>query len=198
MKEKVAIFIDAANLSYVCKALQTNIDFNKFLPHLRSEYQWDIVNAFFYTALVKDEKSGFISRHNQMDWLRYHGFTTKVKQAKQYTRADGTIRTKGNMDIEIAVGMMRAAESRNIQRLVLMSGDGDFRELIEYLQETKGIPVTVMSTKPLVSNDLRAVCNQYVDIRSFIHLVEERKQHVEVVKASSIVDMLHSKRRGVK
>ena len=197
MQEKVAIFIDAANLSYVCKAVQSNIDFNKFLPFLRSEYQWDIVNAFFYTALVKDEKSGFINRHNQMDWLRYHGFTVKVKQAKQYVRPDGSVRVKGNMDIEIAVGMMRAADTRNINRLVLLSGDGDFRELVEYLQETKGIPVTVMSTKPLVSNDLRAVCNQYVDIRSFISQVEERKS-IEVVKSSSIVDLLHSKRRGVK
>lgn len=189
--QKVALFIDAANLSWASNALKWTIDFSKLVPYLQREHDWDVVNAFYYTALI-EEKDGFIIRRNQMDWLQHHGFTVKTKRAKQFRRPDGSIRTKGNMDVEMIVGMIRAADSRNISRIVLISGDGDFCSFVEYLQETKGIPVTVISTVPMISRELRSMCNEYIDVGAMRAFIETQPQKsVEVKRLSpSIVRML--------
>lgn len=186
--EKVALFIDAANLSWASNSLKLTIDFNRLIPHLSQMNRWDVVSAFYYTALI-EEKDGFVIRRNQMDWLKHHGFTVKTKMAKQYKRPDGTVRTKGNMDIEMVVGMIRLADSHNISRIALMSGDGDFCSFVEYLQETKGVPVTVISTHPMISRELKSVCNQYIDIADMRQQLEQQPQ-VEVKRSPSILRML--------
>ena len=194
MQENVALFIDAANLSWAINSLKLSIDFNKLIPFLSVSQKWNVVNAFYYTALV-EEKDGFVVRRNQMDWLKHHGFTVKTKPAKQYKRPDGTMRVKGNMDIEMVVGMIKAADSRNIQRIVLLSGDGDFSSFVEYLQETKGIPVTVISTSPMISRDLKSMCNQYSDIASIREHLEVRHQPVvEVKRSHSIINLMRANR----
>lgn len=182
--ERVALFIDGANTSWAGNTIKLSIDWERLGKFFRSEFQWDIINAFYYTALI-EEPNGNIIRQDQMDWLRFHGYTIKTKRAKQYKRPDGSMRVKGNMDIEMVVGMVRAADTRNISRIVLMSGDGDFCSAVEYLQETKGVPVTVVSTIPMISNDLRAMCNQYIDIRLIRENIEVRPE-VEVRKRSIV------------
>lgn len=180
--DKVAIFIDAANLSYASKLLNTTINFNLLLPHMMERFRWSVINAFYYTALINHD-SGFIERQNQMDWLRTHGFTVKTKPAKQFRRDDGTVRTKGNMDIEMAVGMVRASESGRLDRLVMLSGDGDFTALVEYIQETKGVPVTVVSPEAMTARELRSMCNQYIDLKELVSFIEvKRNVEVSIVK----------------
>src|SRR5262249_54100377 len=74
-------------------------------------------------------------------------------------------KVKGNMDIELAVDAMEIAGS--IDHMVLFSGDGDFRSLVEAVQR-RGVRVTVVSTistqPPMVADELRRQADIFLDI----------------------------------
>jgi uncharacterized LabA/DUF88 family protein len=83
------------------------------------------------------------------------------------------------MDIEIAVDMMEMAGAAD--HLVLFSGDGDFRRLVEAVQR-KGVRVTVVSTvksqPPMASDDLRRQADSFVDLADLMSIVgRPRQQH---------------------
>jgi uncharacterized LabA/DUF88 family protein len=90
-----------------------------------------------------------------------------TKPAKEFTDTAGRRKVKGNMDIEIAVDVMGLAAS--LDHIVLFSGDGDFRSLVEAVQ-AKGCRVTVISTMavrpPMVADELRRQADQFVDLSS--------------------------------
>ncbi|MCS6855002.1 MAG: NYN domain-containing protein, partial [Elioraea sp.] len=77
----------------------------------------------------------------------------------------GRRRVKGNMDIEIAIDMLEMAPYVN--HVVLFSGDGDFRRLIEAVQR-KGVRVSVVSTiktQPvLIADELRRQADQFIEL----------------------------------
>ena len=104
-----------------------------------------------------------------MDWLDYNGFTMVTKPVKRYTDASGHTRTKGNMDVEIAVDMLSLAPT--IDHVVLFSGDGDFRRLVEAIQD-KGVRVSVVSTlksqPPQAADELRRAADQFVDLADLL------------------------------
>src|SRR6185503_19871676 len=91
-----------------------------------------------------------------VDWLDYIGYTMVTKPTKEFIDSQGRRKIKGNMDIELAIDMMETAD--NADHIMLFSGDGDFRRLIEAVQR-KGVRVTVVSTvkssPPMVADELR-------------------------------------------
>jgi uncharacterized LabA/DUF88 family protein len=95
-----------------------------------------------------------------------------TKPAKQFTDSMGRVKVKGNMDIEIAIHMMQLSDS--LDHIVLFSGDGDFRSLVEAVQN-RGRRVSVVSTlttrPPMVADDLRRQCDQFVDIKDLQQFV---------------------------
>ena len=103
--------------------------------------QGRLVRAFYYTALLEDQE--YSPLRPLVDWLDYNGYTMVTKPAKEFTDAMGTRKIKGNMDIEIAIDMMGMA--KKVDHIVLFSGDGDFRRLIEAVQR-EGVRVSVVST----------------------------------------------------
>ncbi len=88
-----------------------------------------------------------------------------TKPAKEFTDSMGRRKIKGNMDIELAIDMMEIAE--NVDEIVLFSGDGDFRRLVEAVQR-KGVRVTVISTTrsepPMIADELRRQADEYIDL----------------------------------
>ena len=64
-----------------------------------------------------------------IDWLTYNGYTVVTKASKEFIDAGGRRKVKGNMDVELAVDAMEIA--KHIDQMVLFSGDGDFRSLVE-------------------------------------------------------------------
>jgi uncharacterized LabA/DUF88 family protein len=84
---------------------------------------------------------------------------------KEFTDAMGRRKVKGNMDIERAVDAMEMAE--HIDHMVLFSGDGDFRSLVEAIQR-KGKRVSVVSTvsiqPPMIADELRRQADHFIDI----------------------------------
>src|SRR6266581_264311 len=138
-QERIALFIDGANLYAAARALGFDIDYKRLLDLFATKGH--LVRAFYYTALVEDQEYSPI--RPLVDWLDYNGFTLVTKPAREYTDSMGRKRFRGDMDIEIAVDMLEMAA--HADHLVLFSGDGDFRRLVEAIQQ-KGVRVTVVST----------------------------------------------------
>ena len=137
--ERVALFIDGANLYATAKSLGFDIDYKRLLALFGSKGQ--LVRALYYTALAEDQE--YSSIRPLIDWLDYNGYTMVTKPTKEFTDATGRRKIKGNMDIELAVDAMELSE--HLDHIVLFSGDGDFRSLVDALQH-KGKRVSVVST----------------------------------------------------
>jgi uncharacterized LabA/DUF88 family protein len=159
--ERVALFIDGSNLYATAKAVGFDIDYRRLLGWFRKRCR--LVRAIYYTALMEDAEYSPV--RPLIDWLDYNGFMVVTKPAREFTDSLGRRKIKGNMDIEIAVDMMQLADS--LDHIVLFSGDGDFRSLVEAVQE-KGRKVSVVSTlitrPPMVADDLRRQADQFVDL----------------------------------
>lgn len=159
--ERFALFIDGANLYATSKTLGFDIDYRRLLKEYQSRGY--LVRAYYYTALIEDQE--YSSIRPLVDWLDYNGFTVVTKPVKEFTDAMGRRKVKGNMDIELAVNAMELAPS--IDHMVLFSGDGDFRVLVEAMQR-KGVRVTVVSSvasqPPMVSDDLRRQADVFLDL----------------------------------
>ena len=167
--DRIALFIDGANLYSAAKGLNFDIDYKKLLDEFRK--RGVLVRAYYYTAIIEDQD--YSPLRPLVDWLDYNGFTMVTKAAKRYTEyATGVTRTKGNMDIEIAVDMMEICG--HVDHIVLFSGDGDFRRLVEAVQR-KGVRVTVVSTvksqPPMASDDLRRQADTFVDLVDLATLI---------------------------
>lgn len=159
--ERIALFIDGANLYAAARSLGFDIDYRKLLEEFRSRGY--LVRAFYYTAIVEDQE--YSSLRPLVDWLDYNGYMVVTKPAKEFTDSTGRRKVKGNMDIELAVDAMELAP--HITHMVLFSGDGDFRSLVEAIQR-KGVKVTVVSTvttqPPMMSDELRRQADVFTDL----------------------------------
>ena len=159
--EKIALFIDGANLYATAKSLGFDIDYKRLLREFQSRGY--LVRAFYYTAVIEDQE--YSSIRPLIDWLDYNGYTVVTKATKEFVDQTGRRKVKGNMDIELAVDAMEIAP--HIDQMVLFSGDGDFRSLVEAVQR-RGVRVVVVSTistqPPMVADELRRQADQFVDI----------------------------------
>jgi uncharacterized LabA/DUF88 family protein len=121
------------------------------------------LRASYYTAIIEDQE--FSSIRPLIDWLDYNGFTVVTKATKEFIDASGRRKVKGNMDIELAVDAIELAEQ--IDQMVLFSGDGDFRSLVEAMQR-RGVRVTVVSTissqPPMIADELRRQADVFTDL----------------------------------
>ncbi len=159
--EKVALFIDGANLYATAKSLGFDIDYKKLLLEFQS--RGNLIRAFYYTAVIEDQE--YSSIRPLIDWLDYNGYAVVTKATKEFVDQTGRRKVKGNMDIELAVDAMELAP--HIDHMVLFSGDGDFRSLVEAVQR-RGVRVTVISTistqPPMVADELRRQADIFTDI----------------------------------
>lgn len=166
--ERLALFIDGSNLYAAGKALGFDIDYKL----LRQEFmrRGKMLRAFYYTALLENDEYSPI--RPLVDWLNYNGFTMVTKTAKEYTDSQGRRKVKGNMDIELAVNAMELAP--HVDHIVLFSGDGDFRPLVESLQR-QGVRVSVVSTiksnPPMISDDLRRQADNFIELNELKDVV---------------------------
>lgn len=174
--ERIALFIDGANLYSAARSLGFDIDYKRLLDHFAQEGR--MVRAFYYTALIEDQEYSPI--RPLVDWLDYNGFTLVTKPTKEFTDASGRRKIKGNMDIELAVDAMEMAE--HLDHIYLFSGDGDFRRLVEALQR-RGVRVSVISTirtqPPMIADELRRQADQFIELQSIAPVIYRDHPHRE-------------------
>jgi len=161
-EERLAMFIDGANLYAAARSLNFDIDYKRLLELFAAKGR--LIRAFYYTALIEDQEYSPI--RPLVDWLDYNGYTMVTKPTKEYTDASGRRKIKGNMDIELAIDVMEMAE--RVDHILLFSGDGDFRRLVEAVQR-KGVRVTVVSTvrstPPMVADELRRQADNFLELQ---------------------------------
>lgn len=166
--ERLALFIDGANLYSSAKNLGFDIDYKRLLEEFRT--RGVLVRAYYYTALVEDQDYSPI--RPLVDWLDYNGFTLVTKTAREYVDASGRKRWRGDMDVDLAVDMMEIAD--RVDHVVLFSGDGDFRRLVEAMQR-RAVRVTVVSTvksqPAMASDDLRRQADVFIDLADLADVI---------------------------
>src|SRR5258708_33959146 len=125
LESRIALFIDGANLYATAKTLGFDIDYKRLLKEFQS--RGTVVRAFYYTAIIEDQE--YSSLRPLVDWLDYNGYTVVTKATKEFVDANGRRKVKGSMDIELAIDALELAA--NIDQMVLFSGAGDLRSLLE-------------------------------------------------------------------
>ena len=157
---RIALFIDGANLHATARTLGFDIDYKRLVEEFEGGGS---LRAFYYTAIIEDQE--YSSLRPLTDWLSYNGYTVVTKAVKEFTDAGGRRKVKGSMHVELAVDAMDLAGQ--IDQMVLFSGDGDFRSLVEAVQR-RGVRVTVISTissqPPMIADELRRQADVFTDL----------------------------------
>src|SRR5258707_2053860 len=161
-EERIGLFIDGSNLYSAARSLGFDIDYKRLLDLFGAKGR--LIRAFYYTALLDDQEYSPI--RPLVDWLDYNGYTMVTKPTKEYTDATGRRKIKGNMDIELAIDVMEMAQY--LDHIVLFSGDGDFRRLVE-AEQRKGVRVTLVSTlrsaSAMVPDELRPPTDNFIQLQ---------------------------------
>jgi uncharacterized LabA/DUF88 family protein len=159
--EKTALFIDGENLHYTAKALGFDVDFKRLLAEF--EMRDSLLRSYYYT-LVSAAAEPQTTRP-LIDWLSYNGFIVVTKVSKAFDDGDGRRKLKRSIAIELAVDALEL--SKHIDHMVLFSGDGDYRAMVEAAQR-KGVSVTVVSTmrtRPaMIADELRRQANAFLEL----------------------------------
>ena len=170
--ERVAVFIDGANLYAASRTLGLDVDYKNLLAHFRQRSY--LVRAYYYTALLETEE--YSPLRPLVDWLGYNGYAVVTKPAKEFTDATGRRRVKGSVDIEMAVDVLDLTPS--LDHVVIFSGDGDLRRLVESVQR-RGVRVTVISTirtqPAMIADDLRRQADAFIDLADLAEHITRRQ-----------------------
>ncbi len=172
-EERMAVFIDGANLYAAARGLGFDIDYRRLLELFANKAR--LIRAFYYTALVENEEYSPI--RPLVDWLDYNGYSMVTKPTKEFTDAFGRRKIKGNMDIELAIDVMEMSD--RVEHIVIFSGDGDFRRLVEAVQR-KGVRVSVVSTMrsqpPMVADELRRQADNFIELQDIAPMISRARE----------------------
>ncbi|MDA0149639.1 LabA-like NYN domain-containing protein [Vibrio sp. LaRot3] len=150
--EKVAIFVDVQNIYYTTKQkYQSNFDYNQFWYVATQGNQVELANAY---AIASNDPKQRQFHHI----LRGIGFDVQLKPFIQ--RKDGS--AKGDWDVGITLDVYEAAA--NVDRIILLSGDGDFELLVRRIQQRFGTKVDVYGVPGLTAQNLIDASDRYIEI----------------------------------
>jgi len=149
--QRVVVLIDTQNLYYSAKNLyHSKVNFGEILKTAVSARR--LVRAFAYVIQTKtgEEKPFF-------EALTGLGIETRVKQLQEFFGGA----KKGDWDVGIAVDAIRASSSADV--IILISGDGDFIPLIEYLKN-QGKRVEVLAFGRSTSSKVKEEADEFIDL----------------------------------
>lgn len=176
-QDKICIFVDAANSHAAAELAHFQIDWKRVLAFFNHQGRVRVAN--YYSASLPE--GSFQPVRPLLDWLSNNGWVVKSKEAKAYDN-----KIKGNMDVDVAVDAMQQAFQRNMDHMILFSGDGDFCPLVEAVQ-AMGVYVTVISQeyaggRNVIARELRRQANRYInltDLQGEIIREREGRENVE-------------------
>ena len=167
--ERIALFIDGSNLYATARALGFDVDYKS---HAQSFWKAsDFSPRFLLYSLNRRSEILADPPAGQLAWLQW------LHDGDQTDQRDPTGRRKikGNMDIELAIDVMEMLE--HLDHIVLFSGDGDFRRLVEVTLR-KGKRATVISTvkskPPMVADELRRQSDYFIELQDLQHEIAHK------------------------
>jgi uncharacterized LabA/DUF88 family protein len=147
--KKIAVFADVQNIYYTTRqAYGRQFDYQKLWD--RVSIEGEIVSAIAYAIDRGDDK-----QRKFQDAIKNIGFTVKLKPYIQ--RRDGT--SKGDWDVGIAIDVLEAA--REVDTVVLLSGDGDFDLLLKKIRDDYSVRAEVFGVHGLTANSLIGAASLY-------------------------------------
>jgi uncharacterized LabA/DUF88 family protein len=156
---KVAVLVDMQNIYYGAKnTLKGRVDFRKLLDIA-------VRGRKLYRALAYLVDLDNVSQESFIHVLRSIGYEVKLKQPKRFYSWD-RVEYKADWDMGIAIDAIAMAENGKIDVAVIMSGDGDFVDLVNFLK-AKGIKTEVVSFKPITAKELILAADEYIDLLDF-------------------------------
>lgn len=166
--ERTAVLIDGVSLHSTSRALGFEVDYKKLRLHFSECCR--LSRLIYYTTIVESDEHASIKP--LIDWLDYNGYCVKTKIAREFIDQAGGRKVKGSMSIEIAVDALVLAQ--HVDHIVLFTGDGEYRYLVEQLQR-QGVRVTICSshkTQPsMVSDDLRRQADSFMELNDMTELL---------------------------
>ncbi len=160
--QRVAVFLDIQNLYYSARdAFGRKVNFEAVLNKVLRDRV--LIRAIAYLVRLKGvEQKGFINT------LKSIGYQVKVKEPKIFKRFDdnGNLWTTIKADWDMGIAMDAIALSEKIDVAILISGDGDFTDLVRYLH-TKGVKVEIVAFKQTAANELIEISDEFIDLTNF-------------------------------
>ena len=157
-RPRLGIFVDVPNVMYAAERQKVKIDYAKLLAFLTRGRE--LVRAAAY-APISDESGERFEAQRFVQPFANLGYRLVTKPHKRY--ADGSM--KANFDVELAIDVVVMSDRLDVVSLV--SGDGDFRRLVE-LVASKGVRVEVIAFSQSTAQELRAVADQYIDLNDYL------------------------------
>ena len=161
-QQRVGIFVDVPNVIYAAERRNVTIDFGRVLDYFTRGRQ--LVRASAY-APISDDPAAKLESQRFVHHFVGHPYRIITKPLKRF--ADGSM--KANFDIELAIDILTMSDRLDV--VVLISGDGDFRRLVEMIS-SRGVRVEVVAFGETASSELKAVADLYIEIGA--HLDEFR------------------------
>ena len=155
---RVGIFVDVPNLIYASERRNINLDFGRVLEYFTRDRE--LVRATAY-APISDDPAAKLETQRFVHHFVGHPYRVITKPLKRFS--DGSM--KANFDIELAIDILTMSDRLDV--VVLMSGDGDFRRLVE-LVASRGVRVEIVAFAEAVSTELKTVADLYIDIGSHL------------------------------
>ncbi len=150
--QRIGVFIDVSNMYHSAKNLyQAKVNFKKILEIATAERK--LIRAIAYVIKSQTfEEQGFF------DALTKQGFELKIKNLQLFLGGE----KKGNWDIGMAIDSIKLAN--RLDAVILITGDGDFCPLIDYLKENKGCQVEVIAFSETASSKLIEMADDFIDL----------------------------------
>jgi len=149
--QRVGVFVDVQNMFYSAKYISgAKLDFAKLMKKAVRGRQ--LIRAVCYVVINPD-----VDQTNFTEMLKANGYEIRSKELR--SRADGS--SKGDWDMGIAIDAISLADKLDI--IVVVSGDGDFTELVYHLQ-SRGVFVEAISFRNSTNEDLIKAVDAYIPI----------------------------------
>ena len=172
------LVVDGANFDALRKTLGLYVNYKSMLEYVNGKFG-SLIRGYYFTAVREhgNPDEDFYPLIRVLDSLEYNGFTVFTKEAMVMTNSEGKTVVKGNMDVELALTTYKVAMNSNVTDIVLVTGDGDFVELVKCLQDL-GKRVSVMFSKkinkPLLSDRLLRQADCFVEMLGKPFIEEHR------------------------
>ncbi|HRH22078.1 MAG TPA: NYN domain-containing protein [bacterium] len=150
--QRVCVLVDVSNMYHSAKNLyKKRVNFKEVLKTAVAGRQ--LIRAIAYVIKTENEEG-----INFFEALSQQGFEVKMKDLQIFPGGA----KKADWDVGIAVDAIKLASKMDV--VILVTGDGDYLPLVNYLQETKGCLVEVMAFKQTASAKLQEVVDDFINL----------------------------------
>lgn len=154
-------FIDASNIIYGARAEGWLIDQKKLFKYLKAKFK--VSKAFFYYG--KDSKN--VKQQKFLRRLEEFGYILRVKEIKRY----GT-KSKANCDVDLTMDIL--LKIKEYQRAIMLTGDGDFLPLIQYIVKQKKEVIIIASPKSTAREVREFVKHSFINFGNLRYFIERK------------------------